>query len=221
MPPAAAGTHIFPRGRHLALLWLAVYVPAYAHAYGWLNFLFLCNLGVILTAVGVWRGSARLLSMQALAAPVIGLVWTFDLLSRLVAGRHLVGATEYMWDAQFPLFARLLSCYHSVWPVMTLACVRRTGYDRSAWLWQMLLATAVVALSRGTDPALNINGAWLDPVFHRAWGGALAHVTAVVAGLGVVYGLTHAVLRRTLPQTATRPDARSTRHAAQGAAALS
>ena len=36
---------------------LAVYVPAYALAYGFANFLFLCNLAVILVAVGIFPNS--------------------------------------------------------------------------------------------------------------------------------------------------------------------
>ena len=41
-----------PRLRVFAVLWLLVYLPAYAVAYGVVNFVFLCNLGVILTALG-------------------------------------------------------------------------------------------------------------------------------------------------------------------------
>lgn len=198
--PAAARAHPFPRGRYLALAWLAVYLPSYTRAYGLLNFLFLCNLGVMLTAVGVWRGSRRLLSMQALAAPALGLTWTLDVASRLLLGHHLIGGTEYMWDTQLPLFTRLLSCYHSAWPVITLACIHRTGYDRRAWPAQGLLAAAAIAAARFTDPALNINGAWLDPVFHRAWGGTLTHLLVVTGGLvGGIYGLTHFALCRALP----------------------
>lgn len=205
MPAAARvvprDAHPFPHGRYVALLWLCLYLPTYARAYGLVNFLFLCNLGVVLTALAVWRGSTLLLSMQALAAPVVGVTWTLDVLSRLLLGRHLIGGTEYMWDPQFPLALRLMSCYHSLWPVVTLACLRRTGYDRRAWPAQALVAAVAITAARFTDPALNINGAWLDPVFHRAWGGAFTHLLVVVGGFaGGVYGLTHVVLRRTMPE---------------------
>jgi hypothetical protein len=39
--------HPLPVLRWVALAWLAVYLPAYGAAYGMLNFLFLCNLGVL------------------------------------------------------------------------------------------------------------------------------------------------------------------------------
>lgn len=77
-----------------------------------LNFLFLCNLGVILTAVGLLTGSALLLSSQAVAAMIICLVWCIDAGGRLLFGFFPLGATAYMWDPQYPLFTRLLSLYH-------------------------------------------------------------------------------------------------------------
>jgi len=46
----------FPRARWVALVALLVYLPTYAMAYGLANFLFLCNLSVILTAIGLWTG---------------------------------------------------------------------------------------------------------------------------------------------------------------------
>ncbi|MBZ0090028.1 MAG: hypothetical protein K8H90_06590, partial [Thermoanaerobaculia bacterium] len=53
--PAAASParHAFPALRWLGPLWLAIYLPSYAVAYGLANFLFLCNLGVVLTAIAL------------------------------------------------------------------------------------------------------------------------------------------------------------------------
>ncbi len=47
----------FPRLRWAAAAFLAVYVPAYALAYGLANFLFLCNLSVLLAGAGLWACS--------------------------------------------------------------------------------------------------------------------------------------------------------------------
>ena len=60
-----AGEPAFPLLRWWALAWLAVYAPAYAVAYGFANFLFLCNVGVFIVVAGLWFGSALLLSSQA------------------------------------------------------------------------------------------------------------------------------------------------------------
>ncbi len=199
MPAAAAGAHPFPRARWAALVWLLVYVPSYAHAYGLLNFLFLCNLGVMLTAWGLWRGNALWLSAQALAAPVIGFVWTADVLARIVSGRHLFGGTAYMWDPQFPLFTRLLSCYHALWAPLLIAALRRSGYDRRGFALQLALALLAVAAGRLAPVAANVNYAHVDPFFQRDLGGPCAHVALVVSALAVVYAATHAVLKRVLP----------------------
>lgn len=195
-PPRAP--HAFPRLRWLGLVWLAIYLPSYAAAYGLTNFLFLCNLGVVLTAVALIIESPLLLSSQALAAPVIGLAWSLDAGWRLATGSFLYGATGYMWDPQYPLFTRLLSLYHVAWPLLVLYCVRRLGYDRRGWALQTAIAaSAIVAARLLTAPADNVNFAFEDPFFGVQIGPAPVHVAAVLLALaGAAYGLTHLALDR-------------------------
>lgn len=190
--------HAFPRLRWLGLIWLAVYVPSYAAAYGWANFLFLCNLGVMLTAVALLAENRLLLSSQALAAPVIGLAWALDAGWRLATGGFLYGATAYMWDARYPLFTRLLSLYHVGWPLLVLWCVRRVGYDRRGWpLQAAIAATALLVARLATAPADNVNFAFRDPFLDVQIGPAPVHLALVLAALaGAAYGLTHLALRR-------------------------
>jgi hypothetical protein len=113
-------SHAFPRLRWAALLWLAIWAPTYAVFYGFGNFVHLCDVAVILTCVGLWRGSALLLSMQALTSILIDLTWDLDLSWRLLTGRHLLGGTEYMWETKYPLWVRLLSLFHLALPVVLL-----------------------------------------------------------------------------------------------------
>jgi len=190
--------HLFPRLRWLGLAWLAVYLPSYAVAYGFANFLFLCNLGVMLTAAALFRGSRLVLSSQAVAAPVIGIAWALDAGWRVATGHHLYGGTEYMWDPQYPLFTRLLSLYHLAWPLLVVALVLRTGYDRRGWPLQAgIAAVALVVCRLFTAPAENINFAFRDPLFGRAIAPAALHLALVFAALaGVAYGLTHLLLLR-------------------------
>src|SRR5207237_288632 len=63
--------HPFPRLRWAALLWLSLWVPAYASVWGLSNFLHLCDVAVILTCAGLWSGSALLLSSQAVSSILI------------------------------------------------------------------------------------------------------------------------------------------------------
>ncbi len=194
----ARRSHPFPALRWLAVGWLAVYLPSYTVTYGALNFLFLCNLGVMLTAVGLIAGSRLLLSSQAIAAPVIGLGWIADAGWRLATGDFLYGGTAYMWDPQFPLFTRLLSLYHVFWPVLVVACVAKVGYDRRAWLLQVGIAAAAMVAARWVSPPeLNVNFAFRDPFFGFELGPGPLHIATTLAVLAVVvYGLTHAILSR-------------------------
>jgi hypothetical protein len=187
----------FPVLRFWALAWLAVYVPAYAIAYGFANFLFLCNLGVFLAVAGLWSGSALLVSSQAVGILAVSLVWTLDLASRLLTGEHWIGGTEYMWDPKWPLFTRLLSLYHVAVPVVLLYALWRLGYDRRAYALQSAIAIAGVLAGRLFGAEANINGAFLDPMFKRAWGPPPVHMAVVAATLVLgVYPLAHLLLSR-------------------------
>ena len=116
----------------------------------------------------------------------------------MVTGAHLFGGTEYMWDPQYPLFTRLLSLYHLLWPVLVVVLVRRVGYDRRGWQLQTAIAASAVIVCRlFTAPAENINFAFVDPIFGRAFAPPALHIAIVLVGLaGVGYGLTHFALLR-------------------------
>jgi hypothetical protein len=185
----------FPRLRWAGLLWVVVWVPAYWRVWGWPNFLHLCDIAVILTCIGLWRGSAVLLSSQAISSILPDLLWCLDAGGRLLFSRHLFGGTEYMWDARFPLGVRLLSLFHIFVPVLLVWSLGRVGYDRRSWLLQSAIATVLLVVSRFFDPALNINYAFRDPLLNRSWGPAPAHLALMLIGLiAVFYWPTHVAL---------------------------
>jgi hypothetical protein len=70
------------------------------------------------------------------------------------------------------------------------------GYDRRGWPLQAAIATSAVVVCRlFTAPAENINFAFVDPIFRRAFEPAPLHIAIVLGGLaGVAYGLTHLAL---------------------------
>ncbi|MGH9711258.1 MAG: hypothetical protein ACRD37_12005, partial [Candidatus Acidiferrales bacterium] len=136
-------------------------------------------------------------SSQAVGAPIVCAVWMLDMLSRLLTGTHWIGGTEYMWDAHYPMWVRLLSLFHIVWPILLLWSLTRVGYDRRGWLLQTAIAADAIVVARSTDPTLNINFAFRDPILHRAWGPPAAHVALMWIGLIVVIYLpTHFILTR-------------------------
>lgn len=186
--------------RWVALAWLLVYLPSYSLTYGPANFLFLCNVAVAITCVGLWRGSALLISSQALSSLLVDSVWALDFISRLLLGRHLIGGTEYMFDPRWPLFTRLLSLYHVALPGLFLSWLRRTGYDRRAYLLQSLVAVLAVCAGRLAGPDKNINFAFVDPILKRSFEPAALHIAVIAGGLVlVVYPVTAALLSRLYP----------------------
>jgi hypothetical protein len=179
----------FPRLRWLALAWLAVWIPAYWRAWGWQNFLHLCDIAVILSCVGIVFGSRLLISSQALATLVPAIVWSLDAGWRLFFDHNLIGGTEYLWDASHPLWVRLLSLFHIGLPILLVALCARIGYDRRALALQSTITVAFMAVSRLMGTALNLNYAFLDPIFHRALGPAPLHVAIIFAGAVLLFYL--------------------------------
>lgn len=183
--------------RLAAATWLVSFVTVYSWAYGPANFLQLCDVAVILTCLGIMQGSALVVSSQAVSSFVIDTVWSLDVLWRLLTGHHLVGGTGYMWDTRWPLWLRLMSLFHVVWPPLLVAALRRMGYDARALALQSAVAAVFLVASRLVLPAENINFAHRDPFWHRSWGPAPVHLAVTFGVLvGVIYWPTHAVLRR-------------------------
>jgi hypothetical protein len=192
--------------RWAALVWLAVWVPAYAATWGWRNFLAFCDVALFLTGLGLWTGSALLLSSQAVAAIPAGILWAIDVAARLTTGRHLFGGTEYMWDARVPLLVRLLSLFHLWLPVLLVLALRRTGYDRRALALQFAVTAPLLLAARLLAAGKNLNFAFFDPLLHRQWGPAPLHLLAMLAGITlVVYLPTHLVLARLMRRAPAAP----------------
>ena len=195
----------FPKLRWVCLLGLAVWFPTYAVVWGFGNFVQLCDLAMLLTVAAMWTGSALLLSSQAVGSLVINSIWVLDVVARLLTGQHLIGGTEYMWDAQYPLWVRLLSLYHVAVPVVVLWALRRTGYDPRGWLLQAAFSVPVLIASRLLDPAKNLNFAHVDPILHISFRPAPLHLAIILFCLiAVIYWPTHQILLRTLPPLSPR-----------------
>lgn len=190
----------FPRMRWAAAAWLCLWLPAYSHYYPLSHFLALCDLAVVLTCIGLWRGDALVLSSQAVSSLVVDSAWALDVLWRLLLGHHLIGGTEYMWGARWPLQLRLLSLFHVLWPALLLWALRRVGYDRRGLALQSAIAAAAMAAARMLDPGANLDFVLRDPFLHRSIGPAPLHVTLMIAGLVLlIYLPTHVVLSRLYP----------------------
>jgi hypothetical protein len=123
---------------------VAVLVPYYWVTYTPWNFLYFCDVALLLTLVAIWTEHALLVSMSSVGILLPQTLWVLDFLLRAVAGIHLTGMTAYMFDPVLPLFVRGLSTFHGWLPFVLLYLLSRVGYDRRAYRAQAILAVALL-----------------------------------------------------------------------------
>lgn len=134
-----------PPSPHPVPLWLriaytvfmAVLIPVYWYHYGPTNFLYFCDIALLLTLAGMWMRSPLLISMCAVGILLPQFLWCVDFLVVLCGGRF-TGMTDYMFR-DTSLFLRGLSLFHAWLPFLLVYLIRRTGYDRRGFpLWTVL-----------------------------------------------------------------------------------
>jgi hypothetical protein len=112
-------------------LFVAVLIPVYVHEYGPTNFLYFCDVALLLTLMGLWWESPLLVSMCSVGILLPQFLWLVDFVCHAV-GIHLTGTTDYMFDAKLPIFTRGLSLFHGWLPLVLVWLQIRLGYDRRA-----------------------------------------------------------------------------------------
>jgi hypothetical protein len=148
---------------------MAVLVPVYLYYYGWTNFLYFCDVALILTLISIWKESPLLPSMCAIGITVPQLVWVIDFIGTAI-GYPVVGMTAYMFNAQSSLFLRGLSLFHGWLPFLLIYLVAKLGYDRRALLYWTVLAWVLILICFFFMPPPNPN-AGLTPVnINYVWG---------------------------------------------------
>jgi hypothetical protein len=189
-------------------VFMAVLIPVYTVNYGLTNFLYFCDVALLLTLVGVWRESALLVSMAAVGILLPQFLWCAD----FCVGGSLVGMTGYMFDSQRSVFLRGLSLFHGWLPFLLVFAVRRLGYDRRAFAAWSILAVVLCAVSYLWLPApeltatnlnipRNVNYVFgMSETVSQTWMSPLAYVVIWTIGLvAAVYLPSHLALRRWVP----------------------
>jgi hypothetical protein len=177
--------------------WLIVWVPLYWRQYGAQNFLFFCDLGNFLIGLGLWLESPLLFSWQACGLLLFQTLFMVDLLIATLSGRHLIGGTEFMFDANVPLSIRLLSLFHVVAVPLMLWALWRVGYDGRGWKLQTLTTWIVVPINYLWKPQYDVN--WARGLFFReqhAIPGSLYLLAYLLIVPFCVYWPTHLLLRK-------------------------
>src|SRR5437016_5818534 len=93
---------------------VAVLVPSYWRFYGPTNFLYFCDVALLLTLPALWLENALLASAPAVGILLPQLFWQIYFLAGL-GGVHLTGMTDYMFkgnDNWLSLYKHGLSLYH-------------------------------------------------------------------------------------------------------------
>lgn len=117
---------------------MLVLVPVYLKRYGPTNFLYFCDVALLLTLAGIWRESALLLSIPAVGILVAQAFWLCDFMAN-ACGWRISGMTDYMFDTRRSRFLRGLSLFHGWLPLLLLYLLAHTGYDpRALPIWLVI-----------------------------------------------------------------------------------
>jgi hypothetical protein len=199
-----------PIGLKLAYTaFMAVLIPVYWHYYGPTNFLYFCDVALILTLIAIWQENALLISMCCVGILLPQTFWVVDFIGH-AAGVSLTGMTDYMFDADHSLFLRSLSLFHGWLPFLLIYLVWRVGYDRRAlagWTalaWVLLLACFFLMPAPTPAPGLtpvNINYVWgMSDTAAQHWVPPYVWFGGLLIGLPLLaFVPTHFVLARIVP----------------------
>jgi hypothetical protein len=185
-----------------------VLVPHYLRAYGPTNFLYFCDVALLLTLVAVWLESALLVSAAAVGIVLPQCLWMVDFVGSAI-GLPLTGMTAYMFNDAIPLFARFLSFFHFWLPLLLVWLTWRLGYDRRAVaLWSVIAVVLVLVsyffLPRPPAPAdnpglpVNVNYVFgLSDARPQDWMPPILYLVCLIGVLPVaVFWPTHVLFRR-------------------------
>lgn len=204
-----------PIGLKLAFTaFMAVLIPLYWHNYGPTNFLYFCDVALIVTLIAIWREDALLASMGAVGIVLPQMLWVADFAGNAL-GHPLTGMTDYMFDATFPLLLRSLSLFHGWLPFLLLYLVWTLGYDRRALLcwtalaWVLLLVCFLAMPPPTPEPGLtpvNINFVWgMSDRVPQHWVSPHVWFAGLLIGLPLlVFVPTHLALARIMPAARSR-----------------
>lgn len=185
---------------------MAVLIPVYWYHYGASNFLYFCDVALLITLVGVWRESPFLISMPAVGIIGIQSIWVADFVANFL-GMTFLGMTDYMFDSAKPLFLRLLSLFHGWLPFLLVFLVWKVGYDRRAFPAWSALAVVLLAVcfffmpgptADAGNAAVNINYVYgMSDTTPQTWMPGWAWLAMMMIGLPLVlFAPVHLLLDR-------------------------
>ena len=219
--PAALPQSAIPMWLKVAYTaFVAVLIPVYWANYGPTNFLYFCDVALLITLYAVWAENKTAASMAAVGILLPQVFWCLDFglqLVRVMTGAAHSGMTAYMFDSNKPLFLRGLSLFHGWLPFLLVFLVARLGYEARAlkkWTglaWSLCLFAFFALPPAGAklaDPntPVNVNYVFgLDDTQAQTWIPQSVYLVVwMLALFSLAYLPTHLLLKR----FATRHSAR-------------
>jgi hypothetical protein len=189
---------------------MAVLIPVYWHYYGPTNFLYFCDVTLVITLVAVWIESPLLVSMCAVGILLPQVYWCIDFIANAF-GVSLTGMTNYLFNPNSWWFLRGLSLFHGWIPFLLVYLVWKLGYDKRglpAWTvvaWALILICFFFMPRPRPDPGLtpvNINYVWgMNDAAAQTWVHPYVWIAGLMIGLPlIVFVPTHFMLMRYAPK---------------------
>lgn len=148
-------------GKLIFTLYIIYFVLEYSRNYGWKNFLYFCDVALIVVFVAVCapllREETKLMLISAAACGIVlpQMFWIYDFLMVLTDLPLLprLGLASYMLNEKLPAHLRLLSTFHVALPVFLLFYMMNYGgyHDSGFAVWSSI-SLFVVLVSYAVSP---------------------------------------------------------------------
>ncbi|GMU19149.1 MAG: hypothetical protein AMXMBFR12_03410 [Candidatus Babeliales bacterium] len=156
--------------KYLLIIFTLILIPVYWRNYGPLNFLWISDIGLFLTVLGLLFRESLLVSMAIVGAMVTELVWCVDYFGELFFGINIIDLSDYMFDANYSFGLRGLSLFHVAMPIIWFLYLIDYGYERRAFWYMTLLYWIMILITYlFTQPVANVNWVFL-PLLKPAMG---------------------------------------------------
>ncbi len=178
-------------------LFVLVTVPVYTVKYPLGNFLWFSDIALLSTVPALWFEDNLLASMMAIGILLPEALWNASFFGQLATGKRVSGLTDYMFDAEKPLYLKALSLFHVFLPPLLVWMIARLGYAPEAWMAATALAWVVLPLSFWlTKPQENVNWVFGLGAHPQQRIPPLAYLLLLMIGFPVlIYLPTHVLLQ--------------------------
>ncbi len=173
-------------------IFITIFIPVYWIGYGPANFLWYSDLVFALAFLATIFESRFLASMAASGGLITSTIWNFDFIFTLLAfffGSEVTGFTGYIFNPNYPLWVRIFTLFHIATPPLLLWLIFRLGYNRKAWLFQILFSWIIIPITWFiTDPSRNINLVYNYQIFE--WLNFKPGLYLVLLGIWIAFFIT-------------------------------